>query len=264
MKTHIFIVGQLRFKDEVHLLNFKKNIENHEIYICTYEKYKDIAKKLTTNLILIPNNHKEPALNINQWYMLDRLIDEYSHEFDPDDVIYRIRTDLEFTSDIFLENNSNEVLKLETDYMFSSKAFLFKSLFSEFYKKTKSEYFFPEGTSDALRLNYDNLIISKNRKSIADSAFRWEWFNYPEEIITKKPMNFELLSANIKKFLKNPNSIHMLNNKNRKPIVPWVGKLIKKRQFASEVIMIYHCLKKCPVSNYNQKVKLMEERKLWI
>ena len=277
MKTHIFIVGQLRFKDEAHLFEFKKKIKAHEVYICTYEKYRDIALSITENLILVPNNHKEPQGNIYQWYLLDKLISRYINSFGSNDAVYRIRTDVKFTDDVFLESNSNEVLKMETDYIFSSKASLFKSLFSGFYKKVKSEYFFPEGMRDTFELNYDNLILSKNRNKVGNTAFRWTWFSYPEEIITTKfrnyfyPMKFDLLLKNIKKFKKQPKSIrplaHNLKDRilpgNRKAIIPRKDAHLKNYKFSSEKMLIYHSLERCPVSNYEQKIELMEGRKKW-
>tara|TARA_B100002019_G_C21183125_1_gene554766 strand:- start:266 stop:1114 length:849 start_codon:yes stop_codon:yes gene_type:complete len=254
--THVFLTGELRFRDSRHFEEFVENTKVCKIYISTWSKFENLAKKISDKYVILEDSHTEPIPTIYQWKHLDLLIKEYCPNFAENDNVFKIRTDCNFTKSIFEEVNSNEYFRMETDQVFSGKATLFKSVLENFYTSIEKCYWNENGMLNTFDLNYENLILSENRNEQENSAFKWHWFVYPKQIFSFKDITFPQFKENIKNNL-------LLNSTSKRyhgMSQPMMRKM-KRIKFSTEKMFLYHLLEHCPVRNYSMPVTLLNRRK---
>lgn len=251
-KVHIFLTGELRFQSDIHYNDFTQKIFKHNVYISTNARYEYIAKRLTDNYIIVPDSHQEQLRTMYQWNHLDQLIKRFSSNIPEQDTLFRMRTDCRFAESIMYEEVSHDYFRLETDFIFSSTAKRFTSTLYDFYDAITGKYWNADGKHDDIRLNTNNLVMSKNRDSLKQSAYRWDWFNYDQHVIPSNNPTFTSVQHNLckKGITSNPK---------------YIGKTkVKQLFFSSERMFLYHLLEHCPVRHYEtDRPRLLNNRKKW-
>jgi hypothetical protein len=190
----ILLVGELRFENESHFLNFQSKLKNYNIFISTYPKYERIAKLLTDNYIIsditLPDKYM-PYKHIYQWFHLNNILTIYKNVFYQNfENLIKLRTDININSYKFsaLEVNKNTTY-VQTDQIFYANTFHFINTFQNFYSDIFNFYWEIQ-EKKYINLNYLNLY-----KSEFPIDIRTEWLTLPKLIYDKNQL---ILKKNIK------------------------------------------------------------------
>ena len=257
MSKAILVTGQLRFKDYDYFNKYLNKITslNMSIFICTYKSFQKYAEKLTSVSKIcyyddFCNHYKkldtEDEEVIMQWIHLDILIKKFKVILNDFDVLYRVRTDILFSNDIFLNFVEDNYIYQHSDLMFYGKTGHFLKTFENFYNDIYEIYY--GNTNNYIPLNYENIMKLENVEGI----FRWHWINFPEIIWDS---NFLLLKQNIQKYIFeekiNPSDYKVKING------------ILTRIFSSEKSFLINCISYGLIKSIKGEVKLLNMRKQW-
>ena len=244
MKKAILITGQMRFLDNDHLSNFIDMLVGYDIFICTYKKSEQVARKISNNVLFFDDfSYKRPnRKNIFQWIHLDILLKNYKNRLLNYDILYKIRTDLKFDKELFNANVEENKIYLKSDLLFYGRTNHFYHTFNDFYESIYNLYW---GKSNSyFPLNYNNIL------KISDNDFRfiirWSWLIFPKKIYNK---NFSLLKKNIKEHIINNIPIvdedtEFTNHNSRLPV------------FTTEKSILIHCINKGIIAGIPFKINL--------
>ena len=192
----ILLTGQLRFSEHNSVENFLRNINGHTLYVSTYPEYKDLAHKLTDNVVITnesdidvptkaayPDHHSNageqntrPSTNMYQWWHLDKLMKTYKGKLLNHPHLLKIRTDCnlydKITLDYFSEISDGDFC-CNSDHSFYATSKHFIATMSNFLKKSKTEYY--DKCKQYFPINYFNFIqsdFSENKNISKDTRYK--------------------------------------------------------------------------------------------
>lgn len=246
MSKAILLTGQLRFTDDIHLNNFLIQITELDIpiFICTYRSFQNYAERITESDKICyyedySVDYKKCENHIYQWIHLDILIKKFRKVFTNYEVLYKIRTDILFSNDIFQHSVEGNSIYLYRDIMFYGKTNHFIKTFENYYYDIYKIYY--GNTNRYIPLNYDNILKLENIRGI----HRFHWINFPEIIWDK---DFSILKQNIQKYIFdekiNPSDCQTKVNVN-------IG-----RKFSSEKSFVINCINHGLIKSIKGRVQL--------
>jgi len=244
MKKAILITGQMRFIDNDHLTCFINMIEKYDVFICTYKKSEQVARKISNNILFFDDfSYKIPKKkNIFQWIHLDILLKNYKNILLNYDILYKIRTDITFDEKIFDSEVKENTIYLRSDLLFYGKTNHFYDTFNDFYESIYKLYWGKSNTY--VPLNYNNIL------KISDNDFkfikRWGFLIFPKKIYNRR---FFLFKKNIEKCIINDIPIIEEDTEFTKhnPTLPI---------FTTEKSILIHCINKGIISGIPFKINL--------
>lgn len=199
MKVAFLLVGQLRFKDRSHFDSFNDFIKGGDLFINTYDSYSSIASNIESDIIDLKLNDPSFSLanpidkkilnsfpgQFNQWFLLTELTFSNINTLKDYDLVIKIRTDLSYNCDNFLNSVANfnsNCFYCFSDFFFYSNFDNFIFLFKDYWSKSVKPFI---GKNDIyLPINYKNLL-SSDLDSIRYRRFfyPYEFFPNPQDII---------------------------------------------------------------------------------
>ena len=234
-KIAILITGELRIPDFDNLYN---SIKHFDVFISTYDEYKDIAIKLSKkkNVLTINKNNKNINIkiikyrNIYQWWHLNRLLKKFKNKLLNYDILLKIRSDCYFFTELKLNHFRNIDLHsfyMNSDHSFYGSSKIFYRIYSNFFNDILNKYI--DKGDYYFNINYNNLIKSyentKNSKfnknnnihsfnSRINIEIGLQELVYPKSIYH---VNHNILIKNIKEYIKNNKKIdnNHYTNKNK-------------------------------------------------
>jgi len=252
-KKAILITGQLRFRNEVRFKLFSDIIKGYDIFISTYTDYKNIAQKLTNNIIFLdthPDYKTTYQTNMYQWFHLQNLIRKYEDNLSQYDILYRLRTDINIPTQLFNKTVNKRTIYSIRDFLFFGESIHFINIFKNFFDEILNKYY---GIKQQryFNINYSNFI------NTIKPTYRWDWITYPRCIFSK---NFNTLKANIISHMDKLNDINA-NKTTCNFITHLPSVIIKNSHFSSEKIFPLHCINNGYIEGIDLKIKLYPERK---
>lgn len=262
MKVAIIVIGQLRFRNREHLIDFKNKIDGFDTFVSTYNKYRFHASKLTSFDRCIFHREQNIRVSMNnmlQWYHLDSIIEKYSKELEDYDIIIKLRTDIDFIKlDLALKMcgslDSNTIYSC-TDILFYAKTEHFLHIFRYFWENILDDYANSSGLYKSI--NYKNIIDSNdNILATQDMGARFTWLIVPRFIFSE---SFNVFKENIRK---NITFLERLNGNKTKysDFKNYRFESIGNRVFSSEQIFCLHCFNCGKIENSKIKIKLLSDR----
>ena len=251
MSKAILLTGQLRFTDDDHFDKFLTQIVdlNIPIFICTYKSFQNYAEKLTSVDKIcyyedFSNHYKKCENHIYQWIHLDILLKKFRVLLNEFDVLYKIRTDIIFSNEIFQDSVEDNCIYLHRDIMFYGKSHHFIKTFENYYNDIYTIYY--DNTWNYIPLNYENIMKLENTRGI----HRFHWINFPEIIWDH---NFSVLKQNIQKYIFdekiNPNECKVKVNVK-------IG-----RKFSSEKSFVINCINHGLIKPIKGRVELTGKKR---
>jgi hypothetical protein len=163
-KVAILITGELRIYN---FNNLYQSIKNFDVYISTYDQYKDIAKKLSNNVLTISKNHEDISIknikykNMYQWWHLNKLLIKFKKKLINYDILLKIRSDCYFFKKLNINHFVNTDLHYfytNSDHSFYGSSKIFYKIYQNFFDEIMNKYI--DKGDHYFDINYNNLIKS--------------------------------------------------------------------------------------------------------
>ncbi len=262
MKIAILIIGELRFNNNFD--NLYNSIKNFDIFISTYDDYKDNAYKLTnkSNIILFKRKDlKLKTSTIYQWYHLHNMLNKFKNKLKNYNILVKIRSECYFYEPIdykhFIDFDP-KFFYMNSDHSFYAERKIFYKLLSDFYNHINLKYIC--NNNKFFEINYDNLIDSYNniynikyQNKYIMSKYSQKNLNvrmdidvgikeqvYPKDIYEN---NIHFIISNLKRYKKNNviNNFIRFRNQDKS----------RNKIFASEKFFFLHIINQIKIRTYN-------------